>query len=231
MLEAGYLTAFHPRSMPMLPLLMTPSLVVFLQDAPSFNQLPLPMRITFTVVAIGTMYAVWVFVFRDLVRQATRVDTRDRERLSSLAEAHDLGAATSEPVVLDRINIADVDESERAYSAIQLFERGLALTSLHHQGWQSEMVIPYIELEAVRSYGEWQLTGFRAAVLGPLAYLVQKKRYYLGVLARNKEGSTQTILLQGSRRITEKLGDSIRLAQAAALSPIADPDPLLSVVS
>ncbi|OYT70200.1 MAG: hypothetical protein CFK52_11770 [Chloracidobacterium sp. CP2_5A] len=212
----------------MLSSLLTPGLIVFLEDAPSFNQLPLPMRITFTVVAIGTMYAVWVFVFRDLVRQATRLDARDRDRLRSLAEAHDLGAAISEPVTLDRLNIADVDESERAYSAVQLFERGLALTSLHHQGWQSEMAALYADLEATRSYAERQLTGFRAAILGPLAYLVQKKRYYLGLLVKNRDGLTQTILLQGSQRITESLGDSIRLAQAAAKPPITSSEKALS---
>ncbi len=215
----------------MLLRLLTLSPVIFLQDAPSFNQLPLPMRITFTVVAVGTMYAIWVFVFRDLVRQATRVDAFDRDRLKSLAKTHDLGAAISEPVTLDRLNIADVDESERAYSAVQLFERGLAITSLRHQGWQSEIAIPYAELEAMRSYAERQLTGFRAAILGPLAYLVQKKRYYLGMLVRNKEGLTQTVLLQGSRRRTEKLSDAIEAAQAAAKAPIASSETVFSAAS
>ncbi len=186
---------------------------LLLQEAPSFNQLPLPMRITFTVIAIGTMYAVWVLVFRDLVRQATRVEARDRARLARLAEIHALGAAAGEPFVLDRINVADTDESERAYTAVQLYTRGLAMVSLYHQGWQSEMTATYDEIEAVRSYAERQLTGFRAAILGPLAYLVQKKRYYLGLLIKNQDGLIQTVLLQGKRSTTEKMATLIDLAR------------------
>lgn len=214
--------------MPLLSIL--PGWVVLLQEAPSFNQLPLPMRITFTVVAVGTMYAIWVFVFRDLVRQATRIEARDRERLAHLAETYQLGAAVGEPVVLDRLNIADADESERAYSAVQLYAHGLALASLHHQGWQSEMVVRYADVQAVRSYAEWQLTGFRAAILGPLAYLVQKKRHYLGLLVRNQEGTVQTVLLEGKRDITEKLGAAIDSAcQRVNASPVM-PETTLSVV-
>lgn len=197
----------------MLSLLTILNRLPLLQEAPSFNQLPLPMRITFTVVAIGTMYAVWVFVFRDLVRQATRVEARDRNRLKHLAEMRQLGAAVGEPVVLDRLNVADADEAERAYTAVQLYERGLVMASLHHQGWQSEAAATYDEVEAVKSYAERQLTGFRAAVLGPLAYLVQKKRHYLGLLIKNQEGVIQTMLLQGNRRTTEKLAAAIDLAR------------------
>ncbi|QUV84058.1 hypothetical protein [Chloracidobacterium aggregatum] len=213
--------------MPLLP--MMPGWVVFLQDAPGFNQLPLPMRITFTVVAIGTMYAIWVFVFRDLIRQATRIEARDIKRLAHLAESHQLGVAIDQPVVLDRLNIADTDESERAYSAVQLYEQGLVLASLHHQGWQSEVVVRYANLEAVRSYSERQLTGFRAAILGPLAYLVQKKRHYLGLLIRNQDGTVQTVLLQGRRNVTEKLGAAIDSARCAAKSSPLTPETTLSV--
>jgi len=213
--------------MPLLP--MMPGWVVFLQDAPSFNQLPLPMRITFTVVAIGAMYAVWVFVFRDLIRQATRIEARDMERLAHLAESHQLGAAIDQPVVLDRLNIADTDESERAYSAVQLYEHGLVLASLYHQGWQSELVVRYTDLEAVRSYSERQLTGLRAAILGPLAYLVQKKRYYLGMLIRNQDGTVQTVLLQGKRNVTEKLGAAIDSARCAVKSSPFTQETTLSV--
>ncbi|MGQ9897030.1 MAG: hypothetical protein ACUVR8_05685 [Acidobacteriota bacterium] len=212
-----------------MPLSMLPSWVVLLQDAPSFNQLPLPMRITFTVVAIGTMYAVWVFVFRDLVRQATRVEDRDAERLEHLAQSHQLGVAIGQPVVLDRLNIADTDESERAYSAIQLYEHGLVLASLHHQGWQSEVVVHYPELEAVKSYAERQLTGFRAAILGPLAYLVQRKRHYLGLLIRNQDGMVQTVLLQGRKSVTEGLSAAIDAARRAANSAPFAPETTLSV--
>jgi hypothetical protein len=204
--------------------------VVLLQDASSFNQLPLPMRITFTIVAIGTMYAVWVFVFRDLVRQATRIEARDLERLERLAQAHDLGPAIGQPVVLDRLNISDTEESERAYSAVQLYARGLVLVSLYHQGWQSELVARYADLEAVRSYAERQLTGIRAAILGPLAYLVQKKRYYLGMIIRNRQDDTiQTVLLQGKRNLTEKLEAEIRSAQSAVKASPITPETTLPV--
>jgi hypothetical protein len=212
--------------MPLLPMMF--GWIVFLQDAPGFNQLPLPMRITFTVVAIGTMYAIWVFVFRDLVRQATRIEARDMERLERLAQTHQLGAVMERPVVLDRLNIADTDESERAYSAIQLHEHGFVLVSLHHQGWQSELAVRYTDLEAVQSYSERQLTGIRAAILGPLAYLVQKKRYYLGMLVRNQDGTVQTVLLQGKRNVTEKLGAAIDSARCAAKSSSFTPATTLS---
>ncbi len=213
--------------MPLLPMMF--GWVVFLQDAPGFNQLPLPMRITFTVVAIGTMYAIWVFVFRDLIRQATRIEARDMERLEHLAQVHQLGAVIERPVVLDRLNIADTDESERAYSAIQLHERGFVLISLYHQGWQSELVVRYTDLEAARSYSERQLTGIRAAILGPLAYLVQKKRHYLGMLIRNQDGTAQTVLLQGRRNITEKLGAVIDAARRAVNTAPVTPETTLSV--
>ncbi|MCS7081015.1 MAG: hypothetical protein NZ585_13320 [Chloracidobacterium sp.] len=212
----------------MLSPLTTFSWVALLQESPSFNQLPLPMRITFTVVAIGTAYAVWVFVFRDLVRQATRVEARDQTRLARLAEARQLGAAIGEPWVLDRLNVADPNESERAYTAVQLYEHGFVMASLYHQGWQSEVAATYAEVEAVRSYTERQLTGFRAAILGPLAYLVQKKRYYLGMLIRNPDGLIQTILLQGNRSTTEKLAAAIDSARNLANLTAIAPETMLS---
>lgn len=183
--------------------------VCLLQQQGSFSQLPLPMQITFILVALGSAYAVWVLVLRDRVRQPRRVTERDAARLDALARAADLGAPLPEaPFILDRINVTHAsDEIERSYSAVRCFERGVAVVSLSHQQWQAEAAIPYAELDAVKAYAEYDLTGLRAAILGPFAFLIQKKQHFIGVVSRSGDGTARSFLLHGKKSVIENFSD------------------------
>lgn len=184
--------------------------VCLLQQQGSFSQLPLPMQITFILVALGSAYAVWALVLRDRVSQPRRVTPRDASRLDALARAADLGAPLPDaaPFILDRINVTHAsDEIERAYSAVRYYERGLAVASLSHQQWQAEAAISYADLDAAQAYAEYDLTGLRAAILGPFAFLIQKKQHFIGVVSRSADGVARSFLFHGKKSVIENFSE------------------------
>ncbi len=183
--------------------------VCLLQQQGSFSQLPLPMQITFILVALGSAYAVWVLVLRDRVSQPRRVTPRDAARLDGLARDAGLGAPLPDaPFILDRINVTHAsDEIERAYSAVKCYERGVAVVSLSHQQWQAEAAIAYADLDAAQAYAEYDLTGLRAAILGPFAFLIQKKQHFIGVVSRSGDGLARSFLFHGKKSVIETFSD------------------------
>ncbi len=186
---------------------MPPTLLVwFLQQQGSFSQLPLSMQITFIVVALGSTYAVWALVLRDRVRQPLRIAEQDRVRLDRLAAAADFGAPLPDAsYILDRLNVGHPsDEIDRAYSVAQCYERGIVIVSLRHQQWQAEAVISYAELEAAQAYAEYDLTGLRAAILGPFSFLIQKKQHFVGIVSRSVDGVSRNFLFHGKQPVIEK---------------------------
>jgi hypothetical protein len=182
---------------------------VFLQG--DFSQLPFAMQATFVLVALGTAYAVWVLVLRDRIRNPARLSAAERQRLDALARTADLGPALPGlGGVLDRINVA-APEDERAYTAVQCYERGLVAVSLRRERWQAEAVVPYSALAEARAYAERDVTGLRAALLGPFAFWVQMKLHFLGLVTESDDGETHNFVFQGRKHLIARLA-----AQAAA---------------